>query len=68
MENQENEQLEWRASILTFVVLLAILGLEQFLPISDTLRSQIGVLTVLLMYGFWHLACGLLARLHRKVR
>jgi hypothetical protein len=32
---------------------------EQALPLSDALRSQIGVLTLLLMFGFWHLLSGL---------
>jgi hypothetical protein len=54
------EQAQWRATILTAVILVAVLGVEQVVPLSDTLRSQIGVLTVLLGFGFWNLLCGMI--------
>lgn len=54
------EQAQWRATILTLVILLAMLGTEQVIPLSDTLRSQIGVLTVLLSFGTWNLLCGMI--------
>lgn len=59
MDEHAYEQAQWRATILAFVILLAALGVEQVIQLSDALRSQIGVLTVLLMYGFWHLLCGM---------
>ncbi len=51
------EQAQWHATKLIFIVMLAILGAEQIVPLSDALRSQIGVLTVLLTFGFWNLLC-----------
>lgn len=52
------EQAQWRATKLTLIIVLVILGIEQVIPLSDALRSQIGVLTVLLAFGFWNLLCG----------
>ena len=60
MDDLAREQAQWRATILTFVVLVAVLGVEQVIPLSDALRTQIGVLTVLLTFGFWNLLCGML--------
>ena len=54
------EQAQWRATKLTFIIILLILGAEQVIPLSDALRSQIGVLTVLLAFGFWNLLCGMI--------
>ena len=59
-DDQAREQAQWRATILTFVILLAALGVEQMLPLSDALHTQIGVLTVLLTFGFWNLLCGMI--------
>jgi hypothetical protein len=60
MEEHAYEQAQWRATILAFVISLAALGAEQLIPLSDAMRAQIGVLTVLLMYGFWHLLCAMI--------
>lgn len=60
MDNHATGQSEWRATIIVLVATGIALGVEQTLPLSDALRSQIGVLTVLLMSGLWHLLFGLL--------
>ncbi len=60
MDSPVSDQSQWRGLLLALVVTGVVLGVEQVLPLSDSLRSQIGVLTVLLMSGLWHLVYGLL--------
>ena len=52
------EQAQWRATEVALVIVLVILGIEQIIPMSDALRTQIGVLTALLAFGLWNLLCG----------
>ena len=59
MENHSSEQAEWRAVIVSLIIVGLALGVEQVLPMSDGFRSQIGVLTVLLGFGCWHMIVGL---------
>ncbi len=65
MKDDSAEHAEWHAVIVTLIILGAMLGAEQVMPISDTLRSQIGVLTVMLGFGLWHVAIGIVkSRMH----
>jgi hypothetical protein len=60
MDDHAREQAQWRATIIALVVSVTALGIEQLAPFSDALRSQIGVLTVLLTFGIWQMLYGLL--------
>ncbi len=58
MEDHSSDRAQWRATVIVLLVSGVVLGAEQILPMSDTFRSQIGVLTVLLTFGFWHMLVG----------
>lgn len=66
MDDHEREKAQWEATIIAVVVLVTALGIEQLAPFSDALRSQMGVLTVLLTFGVWQMLYGLLQPDDRK--